>query len=42
MKVTGLVYWVLDNQVSEKFYKKIGFKRKYTSVFDIGYSLKFK
>ena len=26
MKVTGLVYWVLDNQVSEKFYKKIGFK----------------
>jgi uncharacterized glyoxalase superfamily protein PhnB len=25
MQVTGLVYWVLDNKISEKFYKKLGF-----------------
>lgn len=31
-----------ENKGAHVFYKKIGFKRKYTSVFDIGYSLKFK
>jgi catechol 2,3-dioxygenase-like lactoylglutathione lyase family enzyme len=25
MKATGLVYWVHDNEISVKFYKKLGF-----------------
>lgn len=28
MKVTSLVYWVKDNETSEKFYKKLGFRIK--------------
>jgi uncharacterized glyoxalase superfamily protein PhnB len=26
MKVTGLLFWVQENKVSEKFYKKLGFE----------------
>lgn len=26
MKVTGLVLWVQENRISEKFYKKLGFE----------------
>jgi uncharacterized glyoxalase superfamily protein PhnB len=25
MKITNILFWVLDNKVSEKFYKKLGF-----------------
>ena len=31
MHVTGLVFWVLDNTVSVKFYKKLGFEVTYST-----------
>ena len=44
MQFTGLVYWVQENTISEKFYKKIGFKVSETgashSVVSLGEDLK--
>ena len=31
-----------ENLEAQEFYKKIGFKKKYDGVFDIGYVLNFK